>query len=236
MPDPEYVVMKLVAPILGFLIANAMFFSGVPGMLRCKRDGSLGDMNPLPFPVVLANCVSWIIYSILIEDYFLFFSNAPGTMVGLYFTLVAYGLSPYKSKMRDALEAWLMSFTFALLALTLYVGIVAMDKSVEHKKTVVGLFANFVLLIYYAAPLTTVKQVIVTRNSRSLYLPLAVANTVNGGGKAYGPGVAPYRPLTPSSSRRARRTARLWKLKLVRLPPTLTRSRNASRVCASVPK
>lgn len=122
MADSEYILMKLVAPIMGFILANVMFFSGVPGMLRCKRLGGLGDMNPLPFPVVLANCISWIIYSILIEDYFLFFSNAPGAMVGMYFTLVAYGLSAYKSKMRDALEAWLMSMMFGLLALTLYVG------------------------------------------------------------------------------------------------------------------
>jgi hypothetical protein len=63
---------------------------------------------------------------------------------------------------------------------TLRAGLVAMEESVEHKKTVVGLFANLVLLIYYAAPLTTVKEVILTRNSKSLYLPLAVANTVNG--------------------------------------------------------
>lgn len=122
MADSEYILMKLVAPIMGFILANVMFFSGVPGMLRCKRLGGLGDMNPLPFPVVLANCISWIIYSILIEDYFLFFSNAPGAMVGMYFTLVAYGLSAYKSKMRDALEMWLMTLMFALLALTLYVG------------------------------------------------------------------------------------------------------------------
>ena len=168
MADSEYILMKLVAPIMGFILANVMFFSGVPGMLRCKRLGSLGDMNPLPFPVVLANCISWIIYSILIEDYFLFFSNAPGAMVGMYFTLVAYGLSAYKSKTRDALEAWLMCMMFGLLALTLYVGIVAMAEDVEHKKTVVGLFANLVLLVYYAAPLTTLKEVILTRNSRSL--------------------------------------------------------------------
>lgn len=122
MADSEYILMKLVAPIMGFILANVMFFSGVPGMLRCKRLGGLGDMNPLPFPVVLANCISWIIYSIFIEDYFLFFSNAPGAMVGMYFTLVAYGLSAYKSKMRDALEMWLMTLMFALLALTLYVG------------------------------------------------------------------------------------------------------------------
>lgn len=56
-----------------------------------------------------------------------------------------------------------------------------MDESVAHKKSVVGIFANLVLLVYYAAPLTTIKEVVVTRNSRSLYLPLAAANTINGG-------------------------------------------------------
>lgn len=131
--DSQYVLMKLVAPIMGFVLANAMFFSGVPAMLRCKRLGSLGDMNPLPFPVVLANCVSWIIYSILIEDYFLFFSNAPGAMVGMYFTLVAYGLSPYKSATRDALEAWLMILMSAMLALTLHVGIVAEGEAAHRE-------------------------------------------------------------------------------------------------------
>jgi solute carrier family 50 protein (sugar transporter) len=52
-----------VAPIMGFVLANVMFFSGVPGMLRCKRQGSLGDMNPLPFPVVLAGvalCITFL--------------------------------------------------------------------------------------------------------------------------------------------------------------------------------
>ena len=51
-------------------------------------------MNPLPFPVVLANCISWIIYSILIEDYFLFFSNAPGTQLRLEKVLNSYFFPP----------------------------------------------------------------------------------------------------------------------------------------------
>jgi hypothetical protein len=38
------------------------------------------------------------------------------------------------------------------------VGIVAQDQPLEHKKTVTGLCANFILLIYYASPLGTVKE------------------------------------------------------------------------------
>ena len=73
------VFLNVVAPVMGLTLANVMFFSGVPAMLRCKRDGALGDMNPGPFPVVLANCVGWMGYSLLIHDYFLFFGNAPAS-------------------------------------------------------------------------------------------------------------------------------------------------------------
>lgn len=55
MPSVGDVFMNVVAPVIGLTLANMMFFSGVPAMLRCKAENSLGDMNPGPFPVVLAN-------------------------------------------------------------------------------------------------------------------------------------------------------------------------------------
>ena len=71
------VFMTVVAPVVGMTLANVMFFSGVPAMLRCKRDGALGDMNPGPFPVVLANCVGWMGYAIP-AGLFVFFGAARG--------------------------------------------------------------------------------------------------------------------------------------------------------------
>lgn len=43
-----------------------------------------------------------------------------------------------------------------------------------------GITANVVLLIYYSAPLTTVKEVLVSRSSASLYWPLCMMNVLNG--------------------------------------------------------
>lgn len=43
-----------------------------------------------------------------------------------------------------------------------------------------GFTANAILLIYYAAPLSTIATVVRTRSSASLHLPLAVMNTING--------------------------------------------------------
>ena len=180
MADAKYVFMRIIAPLLGFLIANVMFFSGVPGFLERKRLGELGNFNPLPYPVILANCASWIAYSLYIDDYFLFFANAPGMLVGVYFTMVGYGLSPYGGKTRDAIERWTVGLVGALLALTLYVGLVAKKESDEHKQTTIGLFCNAVLLVYYASPLTTVKEVLEKRDASSLYFPISCANFVNG--------------------------------------------------------
>ena len=49
------------------------------------------------------------------------FCHRPSSPVGVYFTLVAYGLSPYASKMREALEMWLMGAVLFLLGMTFYV-------------------------------------------------------------------------------------------------------------------
>jgi len=176
----SYVLMEVVAPSLGFTLANVMFFSAVPEMLRRKRANDLGEMNPYPFPVIFANCVAWMAYSCYIDDYFLFFANAPGCMIGLFFTLVAYGLSEHGSRARDALERIAMALLVAMMALLFFVGIPGANLDVDVKRQVVGAFCNAVLLAYYAAPLSVMKRVIATRDSSSLHAPLAAANTVNG--------------------------------------------------------
>ena len=176
------VFLNVVAPVMGLTLANVMFFSGVPAMLRCKRDGALGDMNPGPFPVVLANCVGWMGYSLLIHDYFLFFGNAPASMVGMYFTLVGYGLSAPDSETRRLMERTVMGLMGATLTVVFYLGLVAEDTgaSAQEKQNVMGAFCNVELLVYYAAPLTTIREVLSSRDSRSLHAPMAAANTANG--------------------------------------------------------
>jgi solute carrier family 50 protein (sugar transporter) len=164
------VFMTVVAPVVGMTLANVMFFSGVPAMLRCKRDGALGDMNPAPFPVVLANCVGWMGYAILAQDFFVFFGAAPGSIIGLFFTIVGYGLTPHGSDMRVYLENVVSLLAVALVAVTFYVGFVArlfftIDPEGTHERSVMGLFCNAVLVLYYSSPLSTIKTVLVEKNA-----------------------------------------------------------------------
>ncbi len=54
------------------------------------------DLNPIPFPVVVANCVAWVGYSIVNKDPYVFMANDPGLLLGLFYTLSAYGYADAK--------------------------------------------------------------------------------------------------------------------------------------------
>ena len=180
-------------------------------MLRCKREGSLGDMNPAPFPVVLANCVGWMGYAILAQDYFVFFGAAPGSIIGLFFTIVGYGLTPHGSDMRVYLEKVVSLLSVALVAVVFYVGFAARwlprsesgddsGDSVEHKRFIMGLFCNAVLVLYYSSPLTTIRTVLVEKNAKTLYAPTCAANAVNGAAWAtYGFALGDFYLVAPNA-------------------------------------
>lgn len=50
------------------------------------------DLNPLPFPVMFANCVGWVAYTFVIDDIYVYVPNEIGLMLGAFYTLSCYGL------------------------------------------------------------------------------------------------------------------------------------------------
>lgn len=54
------------------------------------------DFNPIPYPVILANCVAWLVYGIVTDDYFVSASSEVGLMIGLFYTISVYGLAEEK--------------------------------------------------------------------------------------------------------------------------------------------
>lgn len=168
--------MTTVVPSIGVVVGTLMFLSPLKAVLDMRRSGRIGDLNPVPFPIVVANCVAWVGYSIVTKDPYVFLANDPGVLLGLFYTLSAYGYADAKT--RNRLTALMMLFAVALSGVALSVA--AMPMSKNEKTLLWGITANVVLLIYYSAPLTTVKEVLVSRSSASLYWPLCMMNVLNG--------------------------------------------------------
>lgn len=172
----QHELMTTIVPSIGVVVGTLMFLSPLKAVLDMRRSGRLGELNAIPFPVVVANCVAWVGYGIVTKDPYVFLANDPGLLLGLFYTFSAYGYADVKT--RNKLLALILVFTMALSGVALTVASTPMSKN--EKTLLWGVTANVVLLVYYCAPLTTVKEVLMTRSSASLYWPLCMMNVLNG--------------------------------------------------------
>lgn len=162
-------------PGLGAGIAFILFMSPLPTALAVAKRGYLGEVNALPFAMMVANCAAWMFYGAVIVDYFVYVANIPGLVGGLFYTLVCFRFS--KAAAQNALTA------IALASAVLFscVGVASMAvNSPAVSKTLWGATSVGVLGLYYSAPLATLAKVIRERSSASLHWPLCLMNAING--------------------------------------------------------
>ena len=55
-----------------------------PEVLAKRREGKLGDYNPLPTPIVFGNCLGWLSYALLSKDPYVTAANVPGLLLGFW--------------------------------------------------------------------------------------------------------------------------------------------------------
>jgi len=171
------------APALGTLLVNIMWLTPVYELLKARKNRDLGDLNPLPFAAVLLNCIGWAMYGVLKQDYFIFFSNGPGIVIGLFtcmstiFILSKEKATEKEEKQRKMMETLVLGAVGFWVIVALFVGLVYPGSSMGTE--VVGVFVDIISISYYAVPLSTLAQIIRTRDASSLYLPLIAINTLN---------------------------------------------------------
>ena len=142
----------------------------------------LGAMNPVPYPTQAANSIAWIAYSYVIVptnksgSALLFWCNEIGFLMGIFFSLSLYGLA--RTKTRDRILAQMLFYAL-IIPLIGAVGLLS-ELSQNQPKLMWGFTANGILLLYYAAPLSTIVSVVKTKSAKSINLPLACAQCVNG--------------------------------------------------------
>ena len=85
-------------------------------MTCCCSTGisCLQDLNPIPFPIVIANCVAWVAYAVVNKDPYVFLANDPGILLGLFYTLSAYGYADVKVLVSASQTRCRMSYACAL--------------------------------------------------------------------------------------------------------------------------
>ncbi|CAH0368713.1 unnamed protein product [Pelagomonas calceolata] len=168
------VIATTVVPACGAVLANGMFLASWPAVAQARTSKQLGALNPLPFAFTFANCVGWLHYGFVCRNHYVFWSNALGCVLGLLYTTTALKLG-----CPDVVER------VAVGGLVIHIGAAYVTglrlASPAKRKLCAGLVANFILLCYYAAPLSTVAAVVVrSRDASSISGPLVLVNAGNG--------------------------------------------------------
>ena len=108
-PSTEYIVLDLLCPSLGVILATLTFAAPVRSLRdRLATKGCLGHLNPTPWAVMTGNCMGWIGYSYLTGDLFVLMANVPGLLVSVWLNVGACKLQ-YRTMHGEYHEAQLRS-------------------------------------------------------------------------------------------------------------------------------
>jgi solute carrier family 50 protein (sugar transporter) len=180
-----------IAPICGTIIVQFMWMSSFTAFLEIRRNMSLGSINTLPYGVMLMNCIGWMSYGIMRDDIYIFFSNATGVVLGLFYCCTSLALlyrtdaTEQEKRSHMILERTIFIGFIIWLIMVFLVGIAYHTSDGEYSETkenlivIVGWMSFSCALGYYMSPLSTLQQVMERRDSSSLYPPMIITNLIN---------------------------------------------------------
>ena len=91
------IVLEYICPAMGTLFANLMWMAPVSSVREAVSiRHSLGVLNPIPWAMMLGNCVGWVAYSFIVKDFWPLIANAPGVVVAVWLNMQAAKLCFYE--------------------------------------------------------------------------------------------------------------------------------------------
>lgn len=164
--------------VLASLAACVLFASLLPAIRVVHRQKSTASMpSALPVLSMVANCVAWGLYGLLIADYFpLVATNVVGLTFSLFYLVVYF----YHETNKGSLSLEILATTLLLIGLVLYPFVAASEGTNEEAvKNIVGFVTVAISAVMFGSPLVLVKRVIQERNTELLPLMMIVAGAVN---------------------------------------------------------
>ncbi|EKX50862.1 hypothetical protein GUITHDRAFT_58967, partial [Guillardia theta CCMP2712] len=163
-----------IAPIIGIIFNNILLLAHIPTILACRRKGTLGEVNPMPFPLIVANSLSWCFYSVCSRDPLVFCGNFGGCISGLWYYSSALQLADAPTRLR--VETTLIVLV-SVVGLTGFAA--SMVQDVVAAKSLIGYISLGTVFFLFSSPLSTVVEIVNKKNADSINRPFACAQLMN---------------------------------------------------------
>ena len=202
-PSLVIILADYVAPTIGCILSTFTFSAPINSLSSAIEAGSLGSLNPTPWAFMLGNILGWLAYSYITLDLFVFFANAPGLLISIWLNTGAMKLQYYEELVKrsastneddDAISVQTTKLNnccqqstpheLKVLKIILVWVIILSTTSLvpvsgERMKFIVGVAVNINLIFFYASPLSTIANVVRTKNSASIHFWTMTMNSTN---------------------------------------------------------
>ena len=162
-------------PRLGVITSTLLYFSPMSAVRVASRDGSLGDLNPIPLALMAVASMCWLVYGLSIRNPFVTLSNLPGAVAAIWYVTAVLPL--LKGNQLETMQNTVVALSAITICLWTYLSL--SDKPIAQVQSMLGLFASGLFIVLSGSPLSTIKTVLSTRNSGSILSSLTIAQVTN---------------------------------------------------------
>ena len=166
-----------VVPIVGVILCTFQLSSPYKVVCDCRKQRDLGSLNPIPLAVSFLNCISWLIYSSVKGDFYLFLSVFAGMFISSFALITAIQLLGVHGRYKavGTLEKIL------LVGLTVWVllcSCVVIVKDMDLTMQILSVVLICSSAGYYASPFSSILTILRTGDASSIYLPTIALNVM----------------------------------------------------------
>ena len=179
-------VTKIFCPLLGMILCNATAIAPYKAVIDARKKKDLGDLNPFPFALIVNSQLGWILYAVLTRDYFIFLSSCFPFILGVILCMTAIHIlergvqhDSREKLLRLRLEYVLFSSMCYWMLMIFITCFILSPQNLSFSILIVGISSDISSLLYCAAPLSTIAEVIRTKDSSSLFTPSILISAVN---------------------------------------------------------
>ncbi|KAK9722486.1 Putative sugar transporter [Basidiobolus ranarum] len=148
-----------------------MFLSSLSIGWRFVKERKTGSVSIYPFLATFTSSLLWLQYGIFKEDAVLIIVSAVGISTSSLCILAYYHYTKNKSQVKR--RVFLLAIFFCSFL------VLVRHLTPEIASSILGVTSSFASVCMYAAPLVTVFEVIRTKSTISLSLPLSATSFVN---------------------------------------------------------
>ena len=169
-----------ICPILGTVISTLQHSLGILVIRICRRNGSLGVANPVPWSVSLVCCITWVVYGVMIRDFYVMAACTAGVAVNIFlvstsFNLIGLSADPRMHYLQVFMEGILIVSAIIWLILAYLIASFDSDTTVP----LVGLWGTIIVIGIYVSPLVKVVDIIRIQDASSLNTTQLIVNTLS---------------------------------------------------------